>query len=67
MTDFKHEVVLKILDDRRWTLTERTNWCVDNIGTCNINWSWTPYWNINIMVFSFKNPQDATLFALRWV
>jgi hypothetical protein len=62
----EHQVVLLILNGRQETITHRAKWCYENVGASPISWNWFPDWASNQVTFSFRDPQDATLFALRW-
>jgi hypothetical protein len=54
-----------IVDANRTSCFDAVNWCTDQFGPdmFDIN-NQFPSWN---WAFTFKRPQDATVFALKWV
>lgn len=47
------------------------NWCTQNIGPYNLDWSNPEFWSYHTIfgagIFYFKNSQDALMFSLRWI
>jgi hypothetical protein len=75
---FEHTVVLKPIHkdqyDREKPATKKLEWMFDNIGYPVLLPEDNGVWNTThtysgqdiIQEYSFKNPEDAILFSLRW-
>lgn len=54
--------------ENRGYCTERLKWCFETFGQSTLyNGNWHCYTDYNVIVYEFKNEEDATLFKLRWL
>lgn len=68
-TNLTHEV---FVSKRQYhMLHEMSSWCVTNVGSggyvCDKHHTWNMETMFGNTTFRFKNGQDATAFALRWI
>ena len=52
--------IMDIMDSSK--VHEIYKWCENSFGACHGQWDYDLMWD----EWQFKNPQDATLFRLRW-